>query len=75
MRSRAFQTALVHFRSGPLRGMTFVLGMKSFFACPCSFPASPAQLMNCCAISLGQLFGDQDLVCDMFIKKEQMDLM
>ncbi|GFS92503.1 RNase H domain-containing protein [Trichonephila clavipes] len=34
--SRAHQTALVRFRSGPLRGMTFVQGIKSFFSCPCS---------------------------------------
>ncbi|GFY18542.1 hypothetical protein TNCV_2397681 [Trichonephila clavipes] len=34
-RSGALQTALACFRSGHLRGMTFVQGVKSFFPCPC----------------------------------------
>ncbi|GFW04225.1 uncharacterized protein TNCV_2669901 [Trichonephila clavipes] len=34
--SRAHQTALARFRSGRLRSMTFVQGVKSFFTCPCS---------------------------------------
>ncbi|GFX61334.1 hypothetical protein TNCV_4893781 [Trichonephila clavipes] len=32
--SRTLQTALVRFRSGHLRGMTFVQGVKSIFTCP-----------------------------------------
>ncbi|GFW93501.1 uncharacterized protein TNCV_47041 [Trichonephila clavipes] len=39
--SRAHQTALARFRSGHLRNMTFVQGIKSFFTCPCSLLASP----------------------------------
>ncbi|GFU52911.1 uncharacterized protein TNCV_1142191 [Trichonephila clavipes] len=50
--SRAHQTALVRFRSGYLRSMTFVQGIKSFFTCPCSLLASPAQLLDCRGISL-----------------------
>ncbi|GFV57146.1 RNase H domain-containing protein [Trichonephila clavipes] len=34
--SRAHQTTLVSLRSGHLRSMTFVQGVKSFFTCPCS---------------------------------------
>ncbi|GFV67080.1 RNase H domain-containing protein [Trichonephila clavipes] len=33
---RAHQTALARFRSGHLRSMTFVQGIKSFFTFPCS---------------------------------------
>ncbi|GFY15619.1 uncharacterized protein TNCV_1282671 [Trichonephila clavipes] len=50
--SRAHQTALVRFRTGHLRSMTFVRGVKSFFTCPCSLPASPAHLLDCWGISL-----------------------
>ncbi|GFV51681.1 uncharacterized protein TNCV_1320371 [Trichonephila clavipes] len=48
-RSRAHQTHLARFRSGHLRGVTFVQGVKSFFTCPYSLPASSAHLLNCCA--------------------------
>ncbi|GFX85287.1 uncharacterized protein TNCV_2675621 [Trichonephila clavipes] len=51
-RSMALQTAFARFRSSHLRGMTFVQGVKSFFTCPCSLPASPAHLLNCLGISL-----------------------
>ncbi|GFY05286.1 uncharacterized protein TNCV_2207321 [Trichonephila clavipes] len=54
--SRAYQTALARFRSGHLRSMTFVQGVKSFFTCPCSLPASPAHLLDCWGISLRQLY-------------------
>ncbi|GFW82568.1 uncharacterized protein TNCV_1794611 [Trichonephila clavipes] len=37
-------------------------------------PTSPAQLLDCCDISLEQMFGDQDLVCDILTRKCQMDL-
>ncbi|GFW89309.1 uncharacterized protein TNCV_3965991 [Trichonephila clavipes] len=33
--SRSHQTALVGFRSGHLRSITVVQGVKSFFTCPC----------------------------------------
>ncbi|GFX31032.1 uncharacterized protein TNCV_2025351 [Trichonephila clavipes] len=61
--SRALQTALARLRSGHLRSMTFVLGVKSFFTCPCSFLASPAHLLDCWGISPRQLYEEQDLVC------------
>ncbi|GFU83581.1 diacylglycerol kinase 1 [Trichonephila clavipes] len=57
---RAHQTALVRFRSGHLRSMTFVQGVKSFFSCPCSLGAS--HLLDCWGISLRQLHEEQDLV-------------
>ncbi|GFU84077.1 uncharacterized protein TNCV_679761 [Trichonephila clavipes] len=50
--SRAHQMALARFRSGYLRGMTIVQGVKSFFTCSCSLLASPAHLLNCWGISL-----------------------
>ncbi|GFW60119.1 uncharacterized protein TNCV_1389321 [Trichonephila clavipes] len=53
--SRAHQTALARLRSGHLRSMTFVQGVKSFFTCPCSLFASPAYLLDCWVISLRQL--------------------
>ncbi|GFV40291.1 RNase H domain-containing protein [Trichonephila clavipes] len=46
-RSRAHQLTLARFRSGHLRGMTFVQGAKSFFTCPFSLPVSPARLLDC----------------------------
>ncbi|GFV59512.1 uncharacterized protein TNCV_4791301 [Trichonephila clavipes] len=47
MSSRAHQTALACFRSGHLRSVTFMQGVKSFFfTCPCSFLASPAHLLS-----------------------------
>ncbi|GFV46530.1 uncharacterized protein TNCV_3234171 [Trichonephila clavipes] len=54
--SRAHQTALARLRSGHLRSMTFVQGVKSFFTCPCSLLASPAHLLDCWSISLRQLY-------------------
>ncbi|GFX67766.1 hypothetical protein TNCV_1564671 [Trichonephila clavipes] len=53
--------------------MTFVKELKSFFKCPCSLPDSLAHLLDCWGISLGQLFGDQHLVCDILMRKGQMD--
>ncbi|GFY15636.1 RNase H domain-containing protein [Trichonephila clavipes] len=45
--SGAHQTALARFRSGHLRSMTFVQGVKSFFTCTCTLPVSPAYLLDC----------------------------
>ncbi|GFX85258.1 putative transposase [Trichonephila clavipes] len=59
--SRAHQTALARLRSGHLRSMTFVQGVKSFFTCPCSLLASPL-LIFWTGISLRQLYEEQDLV-------------
>ncbi|GFX33969.1 uncharacterized protein TNCV_911711 [Trichonephila clavipes] len=50
--SRAHQTALERFRSGHLRSMTFVQGVRSFFTCSCSLLASPAHLLDCWGISM-----------------------
>ncbi|GFT07093.1 uncharacterized protein TNCV_1416111 [Trichonephila clavipes] len=72
--SRAHQTALARLRSGHLRSMTFVQGVKSFFTCPCSLLASPAHFLDCWGISLRQLYEEQDLVCDTITRKGQMDL-
>ncbi|GFV33497.1 uncharacterized protein TNCV_788181 [Trichonephila clavipes] len=55
----AHQTALARFRSGHLRSMTFVQGVKSFFTCPCSLLASPANLLDCWGISLRQLYEEE----------------
>ncbi|GFT67155.1 uncharacterized protein TNCV_783091 [Trichonephila clavipes] len=44
-RSRALQTALERFRSGHLRGMTFVQGVNSFFTCPFFFSCSSPGLL------------------------------
>ncbi|GFV87039.1 RNase H domain-containing protein [Trichonephila clavipes] len=60
------QEALACFRSGRLPGVTFVQGAKSFFISSC-FSCSSSGL-------LGQLFRDQDLVCDIIMRKLQMDL-
>ncbi|GFY24128.1 uncharacterized protein TNCV_1011811 [Trichonephila clavipes] len=72
--SRAHQTALVRFRSGHLRSMSFAQGLKSFFTCPYSLLASPAHLLDCWGISLRQLYEKQGLVCETFTRKGQMDL-
>ncbi|GFW06614.1 uncharacterized protein TNCV_2189471 [Trichonephila clavipes] len=72
--SRAHQTALARLRSGHLRSMTFVQGVKSFFTCPYSLLASPAHLLDCWGISLRQLYEEQDLVCETIMRKGQMDL-
>ncbi|GFY13220.1 hypothetical protein TNCV_2334841 [Trichonephila clavipes] len=53
---------LARFRSGNLRSMTFVHGVKSFFTCLCSPPASPAHILVIWGISLLQLYEEQDLV-------------
>ncbi|GFV54802.1 uncharacterized protein TNCV_4201941 [Trichonephila clavipes] len=50
--SRAHQTALTRFRSSHLRSTTFVLGVKSFFTCPCCLLASLAHLLDCWGIFL-----------------------
>ncbi|GFX15506.1 uncharacterized protein TNCV_3304351 [Trichonephila clavipes] len=72
--SRAHQRALACLRSGHLRSMTFVQGVKSFFTCPCSLLASPAHLLDCWDISPRQLYEEQDLVCETITRKGQMDL-
>ncbi|GFT87379.1 uncharacterized protein TNCV_413681 [Trichonephila clavipes] len=71
--SRAHQTALARLRSGHLRSMTFVQGVKSFFTCHCSLLASPAHLLHCWGISLRQLYEEQDLVYETITRKGQMD--
>ncbi|GFW84884.1 uncharacterized protein TNCV_681721 [Trichonephila clavipes] len=73
---KAHQTALARLRSGHLRSMTFVQGLKSFFTCPCSLLASPAHLLDCWGISLRQLYEEQGLVCETMTitRKGQMDL-
>ncbi|GFV07606.1 RNase H domain-containing protein [Trichonephila clavipes] len=71
--SRAHQTALARLRSGHLRSMTFVQGLKSYFTCPCSLLASPAHLLDCWGISLRQLYEEKDLVCETITRKDQMD--
>ncbi|GFX40879.1 uncharacterized protein TNCV_3761001 [Trichonephila clavipes] len=70
----AHQTVLARFRSGHLRSMTFVQGVKPFFTCPCSLLASPAHLLDFWGISLRQLCEEQGLVCETFMRKGQMDL-
>ncbi|GFU59936.1 hypothetical protein TNCV_667311 [Trichonephila clavipes] len=42
---------MARFRSGHLRSMTFVQGVKSFFSGPCSLLASPDYLLDCWGIS------------------------
>ncbi|GFW73898.1 uncharacterized protein TNCV_48871 [Trichonephila clavipes] len=74
-RFRALQTALTRFRNVHLRGMTLVQeGVKSFFTCYCSLFVSPAHLLDYWGISLEQLFGDQDLVCDILMRKNRTNL-
>ncbi|GFX61495.1 RNase H domain-containing protein [Trichonephila clavipes] len=73
--SRAHQTALARFRSGHLRSMTFVQEVKSIFTCSCSLLASPTHLLDCWGISLQQLYEEQGLMCEIFTRKGQMDLM
>ncbi|GFS59388.1 uncharacterized protein TNCV_3725371 [Trichonephila clavipes] len=68
------QAALACLRSGPMRSMTFVQGVKSFFTCPFSLLASPAHLLNCWGISLRQLYEEQDLACETITRKGLMDL-
>ncbi|GFW37739.1 hypothetical protein TNCV_4629441 [Trichonephila clavipes] len=46
-------------------------GVNTFFTCPCF---SSAHLLHCWGISLGQLFEDQDLMCDIIMRKGQMNL-
>ncbi|GFY32950.1 uncharacterized protein TNCV_2876991 [Trichonephila clavipes] len=72
--SRIHQTTLACFRSGHLRSMTFVQGVKSFFTCPCSLFVFPAHLLDCWGISLRQLYEEQDLVCETITRKGQMNL-
>ncbi|GFT30855.1 RNase H domain-containing protein [Trichonephila clavipes] len=63
------QTALACFRSGHLRSMTFVQGVKSCFTCPCSLLASAAHLLDCWGISLRQLYEEKGLVCETITRK------
>ncbi|GFS80846.1 uncharacterized protein TNCV_126131 [Trichonephila clavipes] len=72
--SRAHQTALAPLRSGHLRSMTFVQGVKSFFTCPCSLLASPAHLLDSWGVSLRQLYEEQDLVCETTKRNGEKDL-
>ncbi|GFT82365.1 RNase H domain-containing protein [Trichonephila clavipes] len=72
--SRAHQTALARLKSGHLRSMTFVYGVKSFFYLPCSLLASPVHLLDCWGISLRQLYEEQNLVSETITRKGQTDL-
>ncbi|GFX58869.1 uncharacterized protein TNCV_805731 [Trichonephila clavipes] len=72
--SRSHQMILARLRSGHLRSMTFVQGVKSFFTCSCALLASPAHLLDCWGISLRQLYEEQGLVCETITRNCQMDL-
>ncbi|GFW94324.1 uncharacterized protein TNCV_1432591 [Trichonephila clavipes] len=48
--SRAHQTALARFRSGHLRSMTLVQGVKSLFTFSYTFLPSPGHLLDCWGI-------------------------
>ncbi|GFU24756.1 uncharacterized protein TNCV_793811 [Trichonephila clavipes] len=67
--SSVLQMVVARLRSGHLHVMTFVQG-ESFF----TSPSSHAPLLDFWGISLEQLFGDQDLVCDILMRKGQMDM-
>ncbi|GFW35069.1 uncharacterized protein TNCV_5066351 [Trichonephila clavipes] len=70
-RSRAFRTDLTRFRIAPrLLVMIFVQVVVFLYMSL----ISPDHLMDCWGISLEQLLGDQDLVCDIVMRKGQMDL-
>ncbi|GFV87839.1 hypothetical protein TNCV_781211 [Trichonephila clavipes] len=68
--SRVHQTALARFRSGHMRGMNFVKGVKSLLASALFL----LLMLIFFIIPLRQFFEDQGLVCDIIIRKGQMNL-
>ncbi|GFX17518.1 uncharacterized protein TNCV_3411181 [Trichonephila clavipes] len=72
--SRVHQTDLACLRSGHLRSMTFVHGVKSFFTCRCSLLASPAHLLDCWGISLQQLYEEQGVVLLHVLARAEIDI-
>ncbi|GFV66958.1 hypothetical protein TNCV_1264441 [Trichonephila clavipes] len=72
--SRAHQRALARFISGHLRSMSLCRGKVFLNLFLLSRPASPAHLLDCWGIALRQLFENQDRVCQIIMRKRQMEL-
>ncbi|GBM35890.1 hypothetical protein AVEN_125876-1 [Araneus ventricosus] len=53
------QTALVRLRSGHIKSLKFIDKEKPFSSCPCSYPASPAHIIDCIGASARQLWSGE----------------
>ncbi|GBN04715.1 hypothetical protein AVEN_207862-1 [Araneus ventricosus] len=58
--TRFAQTALARLRSGHIKSLKFVDKEKTYSSCPCSCPASPAQVIDCIGASAGLLWSEGD---------------
>ncbi|GBM65948.1 hypothetical protein AVEN_152164-1 [Araneus ventricosus] len=56
--TRSAQTALARLRSGHIKSLKFIDKEKTF-SCPCSFPASPAHIIDCIGASARQLWSGE----------------
>ncbi|GBM23325.1 hypothetical protein AVEN_97737-1 [Araneus ventricosus] len=56
--TRSAQTALARLRSGLIKRLKFVDKEKTYSACPCSCPASPAHVVDCIGVSASLLWSE-----------------
>ncbi|GBM57081.1 hypothetical protein AVEN_261423-1 [Araneus ventricosus] len=58
--TRSAQTALPRLRSGHIKILKFVDKEKTYSSCPCSFPASPAHVIDCICASARLLWSERE---------------
>ncbi|GBO30897.1 hypothetical protein AVEN_113542-1 [Araneus ventricosus] len=56
--TRSAQTALARLRSGHIKSLKFVDKEKTYSSCPCSCPASPANVIDCIGASATLLWSE-----------------
>ncbi|GBM93393.1 hypothetical protein AVEN_245547-1 [Araneus ventricosus] len=56
--TRSAQTALARLRSGHIKSWKFVDKEKTYSSCPCSYPASPAHVIDCIGASAKLLWSE-----------------
>ncbi|GBN59034.1 hypothetical protein AVEN_254502-1, partial [Araneus ventricosus] len=56
--TRSAQTALAKLRSGHIKSLKFVDKEKTYSSCPCSCPASPADVIDCIGASARLLWSE-----------------
>ncbi|GBM34989.1 hypothetical protein AVEN_240354-1 [Araneus ventricosus] len=57
--TRSAQNALARLRSGHIKSLKFIDRENTFSSCPCSYPASPAHIIDCIGASARQLWSEE----------------
>ncbi|GBN91318.1 hypothetical protein AVEN_148862-1, partial [Araneus ventricosus] len=56
--TRSAQTALAKLRNDHIKSLKFIDKEKNYSSCPCSCPASPAQVIHCVGVSASLLWSE-----------------